>query len=76
MTLDDALDLVISRTGHERYRWLCSLGNPDGEGRESHRRLVMEKATGEPQLVPRTEPIPADLQLRAYVASHGCGGCP
>lgn len=53
MTLEEALNKVVSRTGVERYRWLCSDENPDHVSRGAYRRLVMSKATGEP--VPQQE---------------------
>lgn len=50
MEWTEALDLVVARTGHERYRVLCAADHPD---HEIHRRRAIEKATG---LVARPEP--------------------
>jgi hypothetical protein len=46
MTLADALDIQIARTGHARYRWLCSEDNPDHAQRDAYRRLVIQQASG------------------------------
>jgi hypothetical protein len=45
----EALEQVIRRTGHDRYRVLCADDHPD---HAIHRRRVIEKATG-------ATPIPA-----------------
>lgn len=58
MTLNDALDIVVSRTRHERYRWLCSEDNPDVAERDGYRDHVMKLATGQ-QPATRTIRIPA-----------------
>lgn len=61
MTLDEALDLVVSRGGVERLRWLCSADNPDQGQRDDYRRLVLSMAGGPaPPPEPETEPIPED----------------
>jgi hypothetical protein len=39
----DALEVVVARTKHERYRVLCSGSWPD---HESYRQLMIEQATG------------------------------
>ena len=73
MTLEEAIEVVVARTKHERYRWLCSDENPDAWSREGYRLLMLELA-GAP--APTPTPTPEDLALRAYVAKHGgcCGG--
>lgn len=48
-TWAEALDDVVSRTGVERYRFLCSDDNPDAATREGYRRLVVDLAGGGPQ---------------------------
>jgi hypothetical protein len=50
MTLAEALDIVVERTHHERYRWLCSDDNPDAAQRDGYRRLVMQQMTDEPAM--------------------------
>lgn len=45
MTLSEAIEIVIGRTKHERYRWLCSEDNPDVVQRERYRFLVMQQAS-------------------------------
>lgn len=52
MILDEALHVVIARTKHERFRWLCSEDNPDSEQREAYRAQVMAMAVGEPPKYP------------------------
>ena len=71
MTWNQALDLVVARTGHEPFRRLCAEDNPDAEQRDAYRALMVELATGEPPA-----PAPEDRALQSYVAEHGCGGCP
>ncbi|MDG3003257.1 hypothetical protein [Paludisphaera mucosa] len=45
MTEDD-LDLVMERTGHERFRWLVSDANPDAAKRAGAWATVAEMAAG------------------------------
>ncbi len=60
MNWQDALDMLQilhDATGHRyslvpRYRWLCSDDNPNVEQRAGYRRLMIEKATGEPSTPP------------------------
>ena len=47
MTWQDALELVVARTGHEAYRRLCADDNPDARQRDGYRRVVVKKAGGE-----------------------------
>ncbi len=47
MTLADALEIVITRTGHERYRYLC-LDHPDPAVRAQYSAWVIAQASGEP----------------------------
>ena len=51
-TFQEQLDLVVERTKHERYRWLCSDENPDVESREGYRAEVIRQATGQPHEMP------------------------
>ena len=48
MTLREALDIVIARTGHQRFRFLTSEANPDTTAREAYRALVLHLASHEP----------------------------
>jgi hypothetical protein len=76
MTLADALDLVISRTGVERYRYLC-LEHPNPTVRAEYSALVLRLAE-EP---PPTRPSAAEsMQLalearRCMFRSSEPGGC-
>jgi hypothetical protein len=84
MTLSEALDIVIARTRHERYRVLCDDDNPDIQQRDAYRRLVVDMA-GQPAPLPPTDPAPlipladsiraARLGYRAclYSSYEGCG---
>lgn len=50
MTWEEALEIVVAKTGVERYRWLCSEDNPSvrgWDGREDFRRYMVELATGQ-----------------------------
>jgi hypothetical protein len=71
MTWSEALEIVVSQTTHERFRWLCSDDNPDAGSRSGYRALVIRLATGEPPAETSAE----DKELRAYVTQHPCGGC-
>lgn len=44
MDWPEALEIVVARTGHERYRALCADDHPD---HDIHRRRMIERATGE-----------------------------
>jgi hypothetical protein len=68
MTWEEALDLIVARTGHHRYRDLCADTWPD---HAAYRALVIRLATGEPPAETQAE----DKELRAYVTQHPCGGC-
>lgn len=52
MTWERALDLVVARTGHLRYRVLCAEDNPDVAQRDAYRRLVADMAAGGPAPCP------------------------
>lgn len=80
MTYLEALEVVVARTRHERYRWLCSDENPNTEQREGYRRIVLEKA-GQPAPAP-AQSVPLSTSLRAarlgfrqcfYSSHEGCG---
>lgn len=49
MEWTEALDQVVARTRHERYRALCADAHPD---HAAYRRLVIELATGTPAEYP------------------------
>jgi hypothetical protein len=44
----EAVDVMVTRTGHERFRWLCSEENPDEGQRDGYRYQVVAMATGTP----------------------------
>lgn len=89
MTLDEALEIVVARTRHERYRWHCSDDNPNARGREAYRRSVLSLAGApEPEPPPPPEPVrphrrvPLADSIRAvrfglrnclYATREGCG---
>ena len=66
MTLDDALTIVIARTGHERYRWLTSDANPDATQRDGYRASILRQA-GAP-----APPVPAPSGPTSL--GNCCGG--
>ena len=68
----DALEIVVTRTGHHRFRQLCSDDNPDIEQRDGMRMLVVAEANNSSLAHASTK---EDEHLRAYVAKYGCGGC-
>ena len=83
MTLDEALDIVIARTKHERFRWLCSDDNPDAEQRAGYRRHVLALAEqGSPTPVTPPPLVPVGIAIEAirtgfraclYSSHEGCG---
>lgn len=72
MTLAEALEIVIARTKHERYRWLCSDANPDAESREAYRGLMVRLASdGDlPPQPPPPRPLSRTLELLSRM--HAC----
>lgn len=75
MNIDDALQIVIARTKHERYRWLCSDDNPDEVGREHYRALVIsqanEKALEYPSLFQQATNVAKAIGSVVASAVHG-----
>ena len=65
---DAILGRVIERTGHERYRWLTSLANPDEETRAGYRRIVIERYQ---QLISDSEYPPLVEQAGNAVGAMG-----
>ena len=47
MTYIDALEIVVARTKHERYRWLCSDANTEEASREGYRFLMIRMAVSD-----------------------------
>jgi len=81
MTWQEALDTVVARTGHERFRWLCSDDNPDAVQREGYRGVVLGLA-GQPasETPPVLPPLAVSINAvrlgfrQCFYSSHeGCG---
>lgn len=53
MTYLEALDILDKTQNTERLRWLCSDANPDDQGRDGYRRLVIMIVDG---TVPEYDP--------------------
>ncbi len=72
MTISEAIDIVISRTGIERYRWLCSeensLSKPND--REAWRQWIIDEANGLHEL----PDIEAHLTEAASAPRSSCCG--
>lgn len=51
-----ALDEVVARTGHERFRALCADSNPDAAQRAAYRDTVLRMAGGAPAADPEANP--------------------
>jgi hypothetical protein len=64
MTLPDALDIVVARTGVERYRYLCSQ-HPRASTRAEYSALILRLAL-EPNPPPRPTPTES-LEVLAAV---------
>jgi hypothetical protein len=67
MTLIEALDIVVARTGHSPYRELCSEANTDAQQRDAYRRLVYELAGSAPDALP-SPPVVARPEIRRMLA--------
>lgn len=67
MTLSEALDIVVARTGVERYRFLC-LEHANPKVREEYGQLIMRLAT-EPAGVQR---MPTQESIRLIAAMKAC----
>jgi hypothetical protein len=65
MTWDQAMEIVVRRTHHERYRWLTSDDNPDVMQRDGYRRLMVLKAAEKVEYPPRL--TQAKTAMRAAV---------
>jgi hypothetical protein len=68
MTWEQALEIVVERTRHERFRQLCSKNNPDAEQRHAYRRLVLE-------LVAAPVPLPIRVDYGTDPAGPPARGC-
>ena len=75
MTLAEALDIVVARTGHRRYRELCDPAHPDYN--PDYIPVVIRLAEAAAVRIARDGPAP-----RVIVVDYGtdsprpCGGCP
>ena len=58
----DALDIVVERTKHQRFRWMCSDDNPNDNHRIKCRERMIAEATGAAQS------YPSPLELAGNVA--------
>jgi hypothetical protein len=80
MEWPEAIEVVISRTKHTRFRWLCSEENPDAQARLGYRRQMVEMATGtrlppEPEVFPDiTAHLVEAFQMQAQPRRGGCCG--
>ena len=76
MTYPEALEIVIARTKHERYRQLCADDHPDHLAWRAH---VIAEASGAPKRP--AHPTMEDALAEWWAASlamyrgAGCGGC-
>ncbi len=69
-----AVEIMVERSKHHRFTWLCSDENPDIEVRDAYRRQVLALAAGETV----TAPAPSASQTaQGWVPpiGGGCGGC-
>ncbi len=74
MDWSEALEIIVARTRHERFRWLCSDANPEADQRDGYRATMIEQATGEHAAA---APQPADpwLPLIRACEHHNPGCC-
>ena len=66
MTWRSALDVVVARTRHERFRLLCSADSPD---HEAYRQLMIRMAAEDEPLAPALLPLTESLPLLRLVNS-------
>jgi hypothetical protein len=73
---EESLDIVVVRSGVERYRWLCSDENklPSPNDPATWRRWVVDEAQRDPSLPNIDEHLREASALPARVKP--CGGCP
>jgi hypothetical protein len=70
--LEEALNVVIAETGHEKYRWLVSDANPDVAKREHYRKRIIERANPKPPSLVTTIANAAGAANRViHAAIHG-----
>lgn len=62
MTWDQALEIVIARTGHARYRQLCDASH---ESHVAYRDLMLKLAATPSLVSPAPSPIPLEASVRA-----------
>lgn len=67
MNWREALEIVVSRSGHERYRELCAEAHPE---HAAHRERVVAKAAA---LAGRPAPRPPDRGAGPQPAARGGG---
>jgi len=78
MKLDEALDIVIGRTGVERYRFLCSSENrlPAPNDSETWRKWVLKESAKDPwEVLPDISAHLAEASIQPRQVKP-CGGCP
>jgi len=67
MTWQEALEIEVARTGHERFRWLCSEANSNEEQREKYRAQIVDRASGQ---------IDGEEMIRLAAAYRAAGTAP
>lgn len=72
MTWEESLEIMVSRTKHERLRWLCGDENPDANSREGYRNLMVRLATGEPAAPPQSSPMRKESPDRWLALIRAC----
>lgn len=72
MTDEQALEIVVSRTKHERFRHLCREDNPDLEQRDRYRDMVRRMAEGA-SIPPPPKALPPARKMMATAAIAAAG---
>jgi hypothetical protein len=72
MTIDEAIDVVIARSGHAAYRALCAEDNPNRAQRDAYRKIVLRRARGLARVVvpPQPNHAPGVGSRRLVVAAY------
>lgn len=72
---EGALETVVGRMGHDRYRWLCSDANPDDEARAAYRRLMVFLVSEDETDIERAARLSAENPPARNTGVGGCGPC-
>ncbi len=78
MTIDEALNIVVVKTGVDRYRWLCSDQNANKPPNDpaTWQRWIMEEAQGVHEYPDITAHLAEASRQPQSPRVNPCGSCP